>query len=101
MINITDSNFAEFISNNRAKPILVMFTSKRCGPCKAMYPVIESLQYEKDFIIAKADIDDCQNYIREYQIKSVPTLFLIYNADIIKRSGFLGTKQQILDFIRS
>lgn len=101
MINITDSTYNEFIMCNSSIPILLMFTSTRCGPCKAMYPLIESLDFEKyELLIAKVDTDRNSNLVQNLNIQSIPTLFLIYQERILRRSGFLGTKQEIINFIK-
>lgn len=100
MINLTDYTFNEFIQRNDFTPILVIFTSTRCGPCKAMYPILESLKDEIKIIFTKVDTDSNPTLISYFKIQSVPTLFLINNGNLLRRTGFLGSKQEIINFIK-
>lgn len=101
MIHLTDLTYNSFITKNYSIPILIMFTSTRCAPCKKMYPLIESLEKENyNLLIAKVDTDNNLDLVQNLGIRSIPTLLLIHNANIIKRSGFLASKQEILNFIK-
>ena len=81
--------FKDAISENRLT--LVDFYASWCGPCKAMHPVIESL--EKDFAgklnVIKLDIDAPQNQqlTRQYRISSVPTIIFFRNGEVVWRGS--------------
>lgn len=100
MINLTNYTFNEFILENYSIPILIMFTSTRCGPCKAMYPILESLKNEIEIIFTKVDTDNNPTLVSYFKILSVPTLFLIKDGKLLRRIGFLSSKQEIINFIK-
>lgn len=101
MITLTDQTYDDYILKNYRTPIFAMFTSKRCGPCKAMYPLIESIENEiTDKLFVKVDTDLSPRLIQNLQIQSVPTLIMALNSYILRRTGFLGTKQEIYKFIQ-
>lgn len=100
MISLTDSTFYEFTLQNYSMPILVMFTSSRCGPCKAMYPLIESLKNEIPVIFTKVNTDENPNLLRFFGIQSVPTLLLVDKGMPLRKIGFLSTKQEVINFIQ-
>lgn len=84
-IEITDSNFEEIISSD--KPILVDFWAEWCGPCKMIGPVVEELagDYEGKAIIGKVNVDDNQVTSQKFGIRSIPTLLVIKNGEIVDK----------------
>lgn len=102
MITLTDQTYDDYILKNYKTPIFAMFTSKRCGPCKAMYPLIEAIENEtpNEILFVKVDTDLSPNAVRNLKIQSVPTLIMILNSYILRRTGFLATKQEIYKFIQ-
>ena len=60
--------------------LLFYFTASWCGPCKRIQPFLQELSEKLDSSIIeiyKIDIDDNEEIVQEYDIKSVPTFFLI------------------------
>lgn len=86
-------NFKKIISGK--VPVLVDFYATWCGPCKLMHPILESLKQElgNRARILKLDIDspDNRNLVELYSIRSVPTLYLFKNSQIVWRhTGAIG-----------
>jgi thioredoxin 1 len=90
-IEITDANFDEVIKSEQ--PILVDFWAEWCGPCKMVGPVVEELasDYEGKAIIGKLDVDSNPNTSMRFGIRSIPTLLVFKNGQVVdKQVGAVG-----------
>ena len=70
--------------------MLVDFWATWCGPCKSLGPVLEKLaaEFNGGFLLAKVDVDKEQQLAGYFQIKSVPTVMLVKDGQIV--DGFPG-----------
>jgi len=69
---------------------LLYFTASWCGPCKRIYPLIDTLSegLDTDIIdIYKVDIDENEELAEKLHIRSVPTFFLYYQKNYINQCG--------------
>jgi len=83
-IAVTDADFEQAVLNSD-KPVLVDFWAEWCAPCRALGPVLESLTEDFDgrVTVAKLDIDANQQVAMKYGIRSIPTVMLFNNGEII------------------
>lgn len=84
-IEINDANFEEII--NTDKPVLVDFWAEWCGPCKMIGPVVEELAGEFDgkAVIGKVNVDVNPNTSAKFGIRSIPTLLVFKNGQVIDK----------------
>lgn len=99
-IEITDSNFEEIINSD--KPVLVDFWAEWCGPCRMIGPVVEELagEYNGKAVIGKVNVDENPNVSAKFGIRSIPTLLVFKNGEIVdKQVGAVpkGVLSQKLD----
>ena len=83
-LNATDQNFkSEIIDSD--KVALVDFWAAWCGPCQMLGPVIEQLaaDYEGKAVIAKLNVDENPNTAAEYGIRSIPTMLVFKNGEVV------------------
>ena len=90
-IEITDATFESILKDN--KTVLIDFWAEWCGPCKMIAPVVEELanDYEGKAVIGKVDVDSNPVISAKYGIRSIPTLLVFKNGEVVdKQVGAVG-----------
>ncbi len=87
---------------NSTTPTLVDFYATWCGPCKMMSPLLEEVAKElgESTKIIKVDIDKNSDAASQYGIRSVPTLILFKEGEIVWRQSGLPPKNLITESVK-
>jgi thioredoxin 1 len=99
-LEFTDQNFEEQVLK-ADKPVLVDFWAVWCGPCRMVAPVIDELSkdYEGKALVGKVDVDNNPNTATKYGIRSIPTIGLFKNGELVDKVVGAVPKQKLAQMI--
>ena len=83
---ITDNNFQEAVMDNQGITV-IDFWAEWCGPCRMIAPIVEELahEYEGKALIGKLNVDENPEVSMKYGIRSIPTILIIKNGQVVDR----------------
>tara|TARA_B100001750_G_C15381077_1_gene532474 strand:+ start:291 stop:611 length:321 start_codon:yes stop_codon:yes gene_type:complete len=84
-LEISDSNFNEIVTKNSV--VLIDFWAEWCGPCRMIAPMIEELanEYNGKALVGKLDVDNNQESSIKFGVRSIPTLLVFKNGELVDR----------------
>ena len=83
MKDITDAEFDGVLTSGK---VLVDFYGTWCQPCKALNPILESLEQEvSDVLFVKLNIDEQPLTPAKHGVTCLPTLILFEDGEEVKR----------------
>lgn len=85
------------LAKNSDKPVLIDFYAEWCGPCRMVSPIIEEIAKERnDILVAKVNVDNEPELASEFDVVSIPSLFVLKNGKIVNQASGVRPKAQIL-----
>lgn len=83
--------------------ILLYFTAKWCGPCKAMGPLLEHYHHHIDntLPIVKVDIDCHGDVADQYNVMSIPALIVVNAGTAVNSHTGLTSLEHLKEFLGS
>jgi putative thioredoxin len=103
VFDATAQNFeAEVLQRSLQTPVLLDFWAEWCGPCKTLGPILEKLagEFGGAFRLAKVDVEAEQELGAAFQIRSIPTVVLVKDGQLV--DGFQGAlpEGQLREFLK-
>lgn len=100
VLHINDADFESIVVNSDI-PVLLDFWAPWCGPCKMISPVLDELapEFAGKVKIVKMNVDDNQTTPAQFGVRSIPTLLLIKNGQVVATQVGALPKTQLANFI--
>jgi len=97
---VSDKSFQADVLQSK-EPVLVDFWAERCGPCRAVAPVLEEVagELKGKLKIVKLNVDENPETAAKYGIQSIPTLMIFKNGEMASRQIGAAPKAKIVQWI--
>ncbi|MEH6416053.1 thioredoxin [Pseudomonas sp. CGJS7] len=103
VFDATTERFQEEVLQKSLKvPVLVDFWADWCQPCKTLGPILEKLagEFNGAFELAKVDVEAEQQIAAAFQIRSIPTVFLVKDGQLVDGFAEALPESAVREFLK-
>jgi len=98
---VTDDNFQQTLQQASNRPLLIDCWAEWCGPCRMIGPIVDQLAAESGgrYIIGKLNVDENPVTASRFSIRSIPSLLIFKNGQLVDRLVGAQPKQAIAEHL--
>lgn len=99
-IQVTDATFEQEVLNADV-PVLLDFWAPWCGPCRMIAPILDELadEFAGKAKVVKVNVDDNPETAAKFGIRSIPTLLVFKNGEVVATQVGGVPKSQLASLI--
>ncbi|MBD0343839.1 MAG: thioredoxin fold domain-containing protein [Coleofasciculus sp. Co-bin14] len=96
VLSLNERTFKQDVLES-ALPVLVDFGAPWCGLCRAIQPLLREFQadWNGQVKLVKVNADDNLKLATTYRIKSLPTLILFEDGQVIQRLDYFQGRDEV------
>jgi thioredoxin 1 len=79
------------VTENSEGTLVVDFWAEWCGPCRAVSPILDSLEGEGKITVAKVNVDEQPELARAFNVTSIP-LMRVYSDGKLSEEPIIGAR---------
>ena len=99
VIELTKENFEQVVTSNPT--VIVDYWAPWCGPCRGFAPVFEKVsEAHPDVVFAKVNTDESQQVAMQHNIRSIPTVLLFKNGQVVETIVGALPKRHFVDMVQ-
>ncbi len=99
VVKVNKSNFEQEVLNSEKK-VLLDFYAEWCNPCRMLGPILDELAAEHpEYKVCKVNIDEEKELASQFEVMSIPSLFVMEKGEVVNQSLGVKPKAQLLKML--
>ena len=99
VVDINNDNFKKEVLDSSGV-VIMDFYGSWCMPCKILAPIVHKVAEENNIKLAKVDVDNNHELVKEFAVMSVPTLIVFKDGKKVATSSGVVSEDKILELIK-